>query len=83
MPVEAEGASEVIVPASTIATVVYVVPSLLVAIWNMFGKFEAVPLPVLETLAENDSLCPGTLEALAVVLPAVRSGIKTVQLWFA
>jgi len=75
MGVVAPAESDVTVPAFTIAIVV-VMASL--AIWNMFGKLEAGPVPMLEIVAENDSLWPVMPEdGDGVVFPAVRSGGQT------
>ena len=71
---EAPAASDA-VPVFTLA-IVTVMP--LSAIWNTLGKLLAAPVPMLEAVAENDSLWPVTREDGAMaVSPAVRSGRST------
>ncbi len=71
--------SDETVPALTRAMVVVWE---LLAIWNTLGKFEAVPVPMFVTCAENDSCCPTVPEeGVAVVAPAVRSGSAAVTVW--
>lgn len=72
IPVEAPAESEATVPALSMAMVEVMALS---AIWKMLGKLEAGPMPMSETEAENDSLCPvKPEEGDAVVDPAVKSG---------
>ena len=58
MPAEAFGARDEMLFAATMAIVVEMLES---AIWKMFGKDVAVPVPMLVTVAENEV---GGLEAV-------------------
>ncbi len=79
-PAEAPGASAATVPAFSMAMVEVMA---LFATWMMFGKLEAAPMPMLETVPENDSawpVVPG--EGETEVLPAERSGSAEQELLF-
>ena len=73
IPVLALATSEATVPVFTLA-IVTVMP--LSTTWNTLGKFRAVPVPMLETCAENGSPCPVVPEVGTTVVPSVtvRSG---------